>query len=124
MQVALLPTFHAHLSSLEEPTCCCLSPFVGVLVEMLVQGEKLTAEILKVCLACSMNAATLESCLILHGCCIPNRCWNGREITGCLTVFGFAPYSSTSGFSSSLWGTDFLCWNHPPGKLYNPFTLT
>lgn len=63
MRVALLPTFHAPLPGVKEPPCCCLSPFGGVLVEMLVQGEKLTTEILRVHLACSVDAATLESCL-------------------------------------------------------------
>lgn len=91
--IALLPTFHAHLSGIEEPLCCCLSPFVGVLIEVLVQGEKLTAEILRGHLTCSMDAATLESSFNLHGCCIPNRCCNSREITGCITIFVFAPYS-------------------------------
>lgn len=93
MQVARLPTFHAHLLGLENPPCCFLSPFVDTLAEMLVQGAKLTTEILRVHLACSTDAAALESCLNLNECCIPIGCCNGREITGCLTVFVFAPYS-------------------------------
>lgn len=55
MQVALLLAFHAHLLGPEEPSCCSMSIFVDVLIEMLVQGERLTAEILTVHLACSSS---------------------------------------------------------------------
>lgn len=102
MQVALLLTFHAHLSGLEEPPCSCQSPFVGVLVERLVQGEKLTTEILRVHLACRLDAAALQSCLSLHRCYIPNGCCSSREVTGCLTVV-LLLIISVSGSIRSLW---------------------
>lgn len=97
-------------------------PFVGVLVERLAQGEKLTTEILRVHLARRLDAAALQSCLSLHRCYIPNGCCSSREVTGCLTAV-LLLIISVSGSIRSLWGTDFLCWSHPLGKLYVPPTL-
>lgn len=69
-QVALSPTFHPHLSCLEEPPCCCLSPFEGVLgswgfIYHAVSMQQLHLLMQTVALTCmgavfSMGVATAE----------------------------------------------------------------
>lgn len=100
--IVLLPLFHDHPSGVEEPQRCCLSSLVGVLVEVLVQGETLTVVILRGSSLCIMGAAVLESCLNLCGCCIPNGCYGSRDywMPRWIGFCSFVP--STPGPSSSL----------------------
>lgn len=94
--IVLLPPFRDHPSGAEELQWC--SSLVGVLV----QGEKLTAVILRGSSLCIMGAAVLESCLNLCGCCIPNGCYSSRDywMPRCIGFCTFVP--STPGPSSSL----------------------